>query len=688
MQEGRFVLKSPFKPQGDQPRAIEALAEGVASGMPCQVLLGVTGSGKTYTMASVIERVQRPTLVIAHNKTLAAQLCAEFREFFPDSAVEYFVSYYDYYQPEAYIASTDTYIEKDSSVNEEIERLRHSATAALRERRDVIVVASVSCIYSMGDPSEYEGMMISLRPGMTMERDDLVRALVEIQYDRSDVEFDRGTFRVRGDVVEIFPAGYEKSALRVEFFGEEIDRISAIDVVTGHVLMTLAHVSVYPATHYATPRETIDRAIEDIEHDLDVRVAELKQEGDLLSAQRLAQRTRYDIEMLRELGYCTGIENYSRYFDGRKPGDAPYTLLDYFPEDYIVFVDESHVTLPQIRAMYNGDRARKQALVSYGFRLPSAFDNRPLTFPEFEARIGQLICVSATPAPYELERAGQVVEQIIRPTGLLDPLIDVRPATGQVDDLYAEIQKVTQAGFRVLVTTLTKKMAESLTAYLTEMKVKVRYLHSDVQTMERQEIIRDLRLGVFDVLVGINLLREGLDLPEVALVAILDADKEGFLRSEVSMIQTVGRAARNAEGRVIMYADHMTESINKTIFETQRRRQLQQAFNEAHGIVPRTVMKSVRDLLQIGGTPESADKRRAAAQQPKKQLTEDELHLLICSTEEKMLQAAANLDFELAAKLRDKLFELQGKSPEEIAEETVAVPQRKRRQRRSRYVKA
>ena len=688
MQEGRFVLKSPFKPQGDQPQAIEALAEGVASGMPCQVLLGVTGSGKTYTMASVIERVQRPTLVIAHNKTLAAQLCAEFREFFPDSAVEYFVSYYDYYQPEAYIASTDTYIEKDSSVNEEIERLRHSATAALRERRDVIVVASVSCIYSMGDPSEYEGMMISLRPGMTMERDDLVRALVEIQYDRSDVEFDRGTFRVRGDVVEIFPAGYEKSALRVEFFGEEIDRISAIDVVTGHVLMTLAHVSVYPATHYATPRETIDRAIEDIEHDLDVRVAELKQEGDLLSAQRLAQRTRYDIEMLRELGYCTGIENYSRYFDGRKPGDAPYTLLDYFPEDYIVFVDESHVTQPQIRAMYNGDRARKQALVSYGFRLPSAFDNRPLTFPEFEARIGQLICVSATPAPYELERAGQVVEQIIRPTGLLDPLIDVRPATGQVDDLYAEIQKVTQAGFRVLVTTLTKKMAESLTAYLTEMKVKVRYLHSDVQTMERQEIIRDLRLGVFDVLVGINLLREGLDLPEVALVAILDADKEGFLRSEVSMIQTVGRAARNAEGRVIMYADHMTESINKTIFETQRRRQLQQAFNEAHGIVPRTVMKSVRDLLQIGGTPESADKRRAAAQQPKKQLTEDELHLLICSTEEKMLQAAANLDFELAAKLRDKLFELQGKSPEEIAEETVAVPQRKRRQRRSRYVKA
>ena len=688
MQEGRFVLKSPFKPQGDQPQAIEALAEGVRSGMPCQVLLGVTGSGKTYTMASVIERVQRPTLVIAHNKTLAAQLCTEFREFFPDSAVEYFVSYYDYYQPEAYIASTDTYIEKDASVNEEIERLRHSATAALRERRDVIVVASVSCIYSMGDPSEYEGMMISLRPGMQMERDELLRQLVEIQYDRNDIEFDRGTFRVRGDVVEIFPAGYEKSALRVEFFGDEIDRISAIDTVSGHTLMTLAHVSIYPATHYATPRDAIDRAIEDIEHDLDVRIAEFKQEGNLLEAQRLQQRTNYDIEMLRELGYCTGIENYSRYFDGRKPGDAPYTLLDYFPEDYIVFIDESHVTLPQIRAMYNGDRARKEALVSYGFRLPSAFDNRPLTFPEFEARIGQLICVSATPAPYEMERTQQIVEQIIRPTGLLDPIIDVRPATGQVDDLYSEIIKVTGAGYRVLVTTLTKKMAESLTAYLTEMNVKVRYLHSDVQTMERQEIIRDLRLGVFDVLVGINLLREGLDLPEVALVAILDADKEGFLRSEVSMIQTVGRAARNAEGRVIMYADRMTDSINKTIFETQRRRQLQQAFNEAHGIVPKTVMKSVRDLLQIGAVPGKAGSPRAA-QPAKKPLTEDELHLLICSTEEKMLQAAANLDFELAAKLRDKLFELQGKSPEEIQEEIVAVPQRKRRQRKNnKYLKA
>ena len=684
MQEGRFVLKSPFKPQGDQPQAIEALAAGVQSGMPCQVLLGVTGSGKTYTMASVIERVQRPTLVIAHNKTLAAQLCAEFKEFFPDSAVEYFVSYYDYYQPEAYIASTDTYIEKDSSVNEEIERLRHSATAALRERRDVIVVASVSCIYSMGDPSEYEGMMISLRPGMELERDELVRRLVEIQYDRSDIEFERGTFRVRGDVVEIFPAGYENSAIRVEFFGEEIDRITSIDVVSGHTLMDLRHIAIYPATHYATPREAIDRAIENIEHDLDERVAQFKQEGSLLEAQRIAQRTSYDIEMLRELGYCTGIENYSRYFDGRSPGDAPFTLLDYFPDDFIVFVDESHVTLPQIRAMYNGDRARKEALVSYGFRLPSAFDNRPLKFDEFEDRVHQLVCVSATPAPYELGRAGQVVEQIIRPTGLLDPEIEVRPATGQVDDLYGEIQKVTAQGFRVLVTTLTKKMAESLTTYLADMHVKVRYLHSDVQTMERQEIIRDLRLGEFDVLVGINLLREGLDLPEVALVAILDADKEGFLRSEVSMIQTVGRAARNAQGRVIMYADTMTESMNKTIFETQRRRQLQKAFNEAHGITPTTVMKSVLDLLEIGRAPDEKTKKR---ERKRAAMSEDELHLLICSTEEKMLQAAANLDFELAAKLRDKLFELQGKAPEDMPEETVTLPQRKRR-KRNKYLKA
>ncbi len=682
MQEGRFVLKSPFKPQGDQPQAIEKLAQGIEDGLSTQVLLGVTGSGKTYTMASVIERVQRPTLVIAHNKTLAAQLCSEFREFFPDSAVEYFVSYYDYYQPEAYIASTDTYIEKDSSVNEEIERLRHSATAALRERRDVIVVASVSCIYSMGDQSEYEGMMISLRPGMTMERDALVRGLVDIQYDRNDIELERGTFRVRGDVVEIFPAGYDKNALRVEFFGDEIDRITSIDVVTGHTQMQLSHVAVYPATHYATPRETIDRAISDIERDLTLRVEEFRREGSLLEAQRLSQRTQYDIEMLRELGYCTGIENYSRYFDGRKPGEAPFTLLDYFPDDFIVFIDESHVTLPQIRAMYNGDRARKEALVSYGFRLPSAFDNRPLRFEEFESRIGQMICVSATPAPYELQRAGQVVEQIIRPTGLLDPEVIVRPATGQVDDLYAEIQRVTAQGFRVLVTTLTKKMAESLTTYLSDMRVRVRYLHSDVQTMERQEIIRDLRLGRFDVLVGINLLREGLDLPEVALVAILDADKEGFLRSEVSMIQTIGRAARNAQGRVILYADTMTDSMNRAITETQRRRQLQQAFNEAHGITPTTVMKSVRDLLSIGTAPDAKGTKRRG----ERAMTEDELHLLICSTEEKMLQAAANLDFELAAKLRDRLFELQGKSPEEVHIEPA--PQSRRRRKRKSALKA
>ena len=683
MSDNRFVLKSPFTPQGDQPQAIEALSQGILDGLPCQVLLGVTGSGKTYTMASVIEKVQRPTLVIAHNKTLAAQLCAEFREFFPDSAVEYFVSYYDYYQPEAYIAASDTYIEKDSSVNDEIERLRHSATAALRERRDVIVVASVSCIYSMGDPSEYEGMMISLRPGMHMDRDDLLRRLIDIQYERNDIDFDRSTFRVRGDVVEVFPAGNDKNALRIEFFGDEIDRISAIEVVSGHVVMELSHCAIYPATHYATPREAIDRAIGQIEHDLEVRVAEFRKANQLVEAQRLAQRTEYDIEMLRELGYCTGIENYSRYFDGRRPGEAPYTLLDYFPDDYLVFIDESHVTLPQVRAMYNGDRARKESLVSYGFRLPSAFDNRPLRFEEFESRIGQMVCVSATPGPWESDRAEQVVEQIIRPTGLLDPEIIVRPATGQVDDLYAEIQQVTAKGFRVLVTTLTKKMAESLTTYLTEMNVRVRYLHSDVQTMERQEIIRDLRMGVFDVLVGINLLREGLDIPEVALVAILDADKEGFLRSEVSMIQTIGRAARNAEGRVIMYADTRTDSMNRAIYETQRRRQLQQAYNKAHGITPKTVIKAVRDLLEIGHIPTAADDKPRV----RTTLTPEEKEALIASTQEKMLQAAANLDFELAAKLRDRLFELEGKSPEDIPKESAQLPVRKRKKPR-RYLKA
>ena len=668
--EGRFVLKSPFKPQGDQPQAIEALAQGVLAGQKTQVLLGVTGSGKTFTMASVIEKVQKPTLVIAHNKTLAAQLCAEFREFFPDSAVEYFVSYYDYYQPEAYIASTDTYIEKDSSVNEEIDRLRHSATAALRERKDVIIVASVSCIYSMGDPSEYEGMMISLRPGMQLKQEDLLKRLVEIQYERNDIEFSRGSFRVRGDVVEIIPANQDEKAVRVEFFGDEIDRISQVEVVSGHVEMTLKHAVIFPATHYATPRHLIDKGIQDIERDLDARIKELKDEDRLLEAQRLSQRTAYDIEMLRELGYCTGIENYSRYFDGRKPGDAPYTLLDYFPKDFLMFIDESHVTIPQVRAMYNGDRARKEALVEYGFRLPSAYDNRPLKFDEFEARIPQLICVSATPAPYELERASQVVEQIIRPTGLLDPEIIVRPAQGQVDDLYSEIQKVVAKKQRVLVTTLTKKMAESLTNYLKEMEIRVRYLHSDIQTMERQEIIRSLRLGEFDVLVGINLLREGLDLPEVALVAILDADKEGFLRSEVSLVQTIGRAARNVEGRVIMYADVMTDSMNRAIFETNRRRKLQMDFNEAHGITPQSVQKAVHELLQIGQAATEREKRDD-------ELTSEELALMTASIEEKMLQAAANLDFELAAKLRDRLFELRGEKKTEIDK-----PQQRKRARR------
>ena len=679
--EGRFVLKSPFTPQGDQPEAIDALVRGAEADMPCQVLMGVTGSGKTFTMASVIERLQRPALVIAHNKTLAAQLAAEFREFFPDSAVEYFVSYYDYYQPEAYIAQTDTYIAKDSAVNDEIDRLRHSATAALAERRDVIVVASVSCIYSMGDPSEYEGMMVSLRPGMRMDRDELLRRLVEIQYERGDYEFERGSFRVRGDVVEIFPAGNEKHAVRVEFFGDEIDLISSIDAVTGHTVARLSHAAIYPATHYATNRESIELAIGNIERDLAIRSQEFKNNNELLEAERIEQRTTYDIEMLRELGYCTGIENYSRYFDGRQPGDAPYTLLDYFPKDFIVFIDESHVTLPQIRAMYNGDRARKEALVSYGFRLPSAFDNRPLRFEEFEERVKQMICVSATPGPYERSLAGQVVEQIIRPTGLLDPEVIVRPATGQVDDLYTEIREVTAKGFRVLVTTLTKKMAESLTAYLAEMGIRVRYMHSDVQTLERQELIRDLRLGAFDVLVGINLLREGLDLPEVALVAVLDADKEGFLRSEVSLIQTIGRAARNAEGRVILYGDVRTESMNRAIFETERRRRLQRTYNEKHGIIPVTVVKAVRDLLMVASAPDKEKRPGRSGTE----LTPGEKELLIQSTEEKMLQAAANLDFELAARLRDRLFELQGVSPPEIA---APLTQQKQRKKRSKYLKA
>ena len=650
-----FVLRAPFQAQGDQPQAIEALADGVCRGLRDQVLLGVTGSGKTFTMASVIEKVQKPTLVIAHNKTLAGQLCAEFKEFFPDSAVEYFVSYYDYYQPEAYIASSDTYIEKDASINEEIERLRHSATSALRERRDVIVVASVSCIYSLGDPSEYEGMMVSLRPGMALGRDELLRRLVDIQYARNDFEFERGSFRVRGDTVEIIPASQHDRALRIEFFGDEIDRISQVDTVTGRALSTLRHAAIYPASHYATSRERIDAAIGEIERDLQAGVRRFESEGKLLEAQRLAQRTNYDIEMLREIGYCQGVENYSRYFDGRKPGEAPFTLLDYFPEDFLLFIDEAHVTVPQIRAMFNGDRARKESLVEYGFRLPSAFDNRPLRFEEFERRVQQAIYVSATPGPYEMARTQNTVEQVIRPTGLLDPEVLLRPATGQVDDLVGEIGRVTTKGERVLVTTLTKKMAESLTDYLKELEIRVRYLHSDIKTLERAELLRGLRLGEFDVLVGINLLREGLDLPEVALVAILDADKEGFLRSETSLIQTIGRAARNADGRVIMYADQMTDSMERAIIETRRRRALQTAYNEAHHITPETVRKNVRALLQI--TEEAVKQTEAMA------MDEGERQALIRSLEDSMLAAAQALDFERAAALRDEMLALRGDKP-------------------------
>ena len=650
----QFVLKAPYSASGDQPQAIEALAAGIRAGLKDQILLGVTGSGKTFTMASVIEKVQKPTLVIAHNKTLAAQLCSELRAFFPDSRVEYFVSYYDYYQPEAYIASSDTYIEKDASINDEIDRLRHSATAALRERKDVIIVASVSCIYSMGDPSEYEGQMISLRPGMTYPRQRLLRDLIDIQYERNDTDFERGSFRVRGDVVEIIPAGEKEHALRVEMFGDEIDRISQVDAVSGHVIATMEHAALFPATHYATNPEHMEDHIREIEQDLQERIHEFEGEGRLLEAQRIAQRTRYDIEMMREIGYCQGIENYSRYFDGRKPGDAPYTLLDYFSGDFLVFIDESHVTVPQIRAMYNGDRARKDTLVNYGFRLPSAYDNRPLLFNEFESRIGQTIYVSATPGPYERERAQQTVEQIIRPTGLLDPEVVLRKATGQVDDLVAEIRKVTERNERVLVTTLTKRMAESLTDYLKEMDIRVRYLHSDIQTIERMELLRDLRLGEYDVLVGINLLREGLDLPEVALVAILDADKEGFLRSETSLVQTIGRAARNVDGKVILYGDTLTESMAKAMSETNRRRALQEAYNREHGITPETVRNAIRSVLEV---------TRKVEETAPETLTEEERDALMRRIEEEMIGAAKELEFERAAQLRDQLLQLRGEAP-------------------------
>ena len=664
-----FRLKSSYQPRGDQPQAIEKLVEGVQKGERNQVLLGVTGSGKTFTMANIIERLQRPTLVIAHNKTLAAQLAGEFREFFPDSAVGYFVSYYDYYQPEAYIPSTDTFIEKDATINQEIDRMRHSATSWLSERRDVIIVASVSCIYGMGDPEEYRGLSVSLREGQIIDRDELLRRLIDIQFTRNDFDFERGTFRVRGEIVEIIPAAEFEKALRVEFFGDEIERISEVDTTTGAALRHLSHVILYPASHYVTSREKMDACLENIERDLNEQVEALRAGDRLVEAQRLEQRTRYDIEMMREIGYCSGIENYSRYFDGRKPGDAPFTLLDYFPKDFLVFIDESHVTVPQIRAMYNGDYARKSALVDYGFRLTSAFDNRPLKFFEFEERVGQTIYVSATPGPYELSRAENVVEQIIRPTGLLDPEVIVRPAEGQVDDLLGEVRRVAESGGRALVTTLTKRMAESLTNYLREMNVRVEYLHSDVETLERIRLLRSLRLGEYDVLVGINLLREGLDLPEVKLVAILDADKEGFLRSETSLVQTIGRAARNVDGRVIMYADTITDSMFRAISETNRRRALQQAFNEAHGIHPETVRAAVKELMSVA--------RDVDADGGSQGMDDEEKRMAIERLEERMLAAAADLDFETAAKLRDQMLALKG-------EKTMATGEKSYRGRRRR----
>ena len=655
----KFEVVSEYQPAGDQPEAIAALSRGLEMGLDEQTLLGVTGSGKTFTMAKIIEQVQRPTLVLAHNKTLAAQLCAEFREFFPNNAVEYFVSYYDYYQPEAYIPHTDTFIEKDSAINEEIDRLRLSATASLLERRDVIVVSSVSCIYGLGEPEDFAQMMVSLRVGAQIERDELLKKLVAIRYERNDIAFERNMFRVRGDTVEVWPAYWKDTAIRVEFFGDEIDRISEINVVTGSPIRRLNNIPIWPATHYVTPKEKMDAAVQEIYRELEERVAFFEGEGKLIEAQRVKQRTMYDIEMMQELGYCSGIENYSRVIEGRPVGSPPHTLLDYFPEDFVLFIDESHVTLPQVRAMYNGDRARKTTLVDYGFRLPCAFDNRPLKFPEFEQRLNQVIYVSATPGEYERTRSGQVVEQVIRPTGLLDPRIEVRPVEGQIDDLIGEINQRTARKERVLVTTLTKKMAEDLTTYLQGAGIRVRYMHHDIDTIERMEIIRDLRLGTFDVLVGINLLREGLDLPEVSLVAILDADKEGFLRSETSLIQTIGRAARNADGMVVMYADTVTPSMRRAIDETERRREKQDAFNKAHGIVPRTVIKSVRELLEISATAEDVASNQRQGRV--KAMTRQEKAAEIARLEKAMKEAAKMLEFELAATLRDQIIELRGK---------------------------
>ena len=651
---GEFHVVSEYSPAGDQPEAIEALARGLELGFEDQTLLGVTGSGKTFTMAKIIEKVQRPTLVLAHNKTLAAQLCAEFKEFFPDNAVEYFVSYYDYYQPEAYIPHTDTFIEKDSSINDEIERLRHSATASLFERNDVIVVSSVSCIYGLGDPIDYASMVISLRQGQQRDRDELLRRLIDIRYERNDIAFERNMFRVRGDTVEIFPAYSTDTAIRVEFFGNEIDRISEINVVTGTAKRKLSHIAIYPASHYVTTKEKMAEAIGEIRAECEERVRFFEENGKLLEAQRISQRTSYDIEMMQELGYCSGIENYSRIISGRPKGSAPMTLIDYFPKDFVLFVDESHVSIPQVRAMYSGDRARKENLVEYGFRLPSAFDNRPLKFAEFQKRIKQAIYVSATPSDYERERSAQIAEQIIRPTGLLDPEISVRPSEGQIDDLIGEINARVLKNERTLVTTLTKKMAEDLTAYLGGAGIKCRYMHHDIDTIERMSIIRDLRLGEFDALIGINLLREGLDLPEVSLVAILDADKEGFLRSETSLVQTIGRAARNAEGLVIMYADSITRSMNAAIYETNRRREKQRAYNEANGITPKTIIKSVRNLLEISDSADNEINETGV------KMTASEKRMLIEKLEKQMKDAAKMLEFEIAAEIRDRLIKLRG----------------------------